>query len=414
MVPALFKIYVNIKIKQTSLLNYLLKDLRDMSKLNKQSPAVALTCELISRNSVTPEDKGCQQLIASYLASLGFKAEFMRFGNVDNLWLRKGTKEPLLVLAGHTDVVPSGPVSKWHFPPFIPTIKDGVLYGRGAVDMKGGLAAMVIAAQNFINRCPDHAGSIAFLITSDEEGPGINGTKKVVETLKLRNEIPQWCIIGEPSSSCEVGDTVKHGRRGTLTGCLTLHGTQGHVAYPHLADNPIHSAMTILGKLINEKWDNENKDFPATSFQIVHINSGAAISNIIPGHVTIQFNFRFSTEVTHQQLKQRVENFLNEHQLCYDIEWILSGLPFLTREGTLTSSVYKAIHTFTGKTPVFSTSGGTSDGRFIATMGTDVIEIGLCNKTIHQVNECTPVEDIEILTCIYEKILEELLYNELG
>lgn len=374
------------------------------------SPTLKLACNLIRRHSVTPDDEGCQKLIADHLLPLGFRAEFMRFGHVDNLWLRKGTDDPLLVLAGHTDVVPTGPLAKWTTPPFEPTAKDGILYGRGTADMKGGLAAMVIAVENFLKSHPSHQGSIAFLITSDEEGPAIHGTRKVVETLQNRGEIPKWCIVGEPSSTHKVGDTVKHGRRGSLTGQLTIQGTQGHVAYPHLADNPIHRAMTALDNLAEEVWDKGNDDFPPTSFQIVHIESGGEASNIIPGSLTTQFNFRFSTEVTHEQLKQRVEHLLSQHQLNYDIEWMLNGLPFLTPEGgPLCTSVHKAVERITGTPPEFSTSGGTSDGRFIATMGTQIVELGLCNKTIHQVNECTRIDDLDKLTIIYEEVLKELL-----
>ena len=373
------------------------------------SPTLNLTCDLIQRNSVTPDDKGCQKLIANRLSSFGFHTEFMQFGDVTNLWARKGTKEPLLVLAGHTDVVPTGPLSKWATPPFDPTIKDGMLYGRGTADMKGGLAAMVVAVENFLTQHTDHQGSIAFLITSDEEGPATHGTKKVVETLMSRNEVPQWCVVGEPSSSHEVGDTVKHGRRGSFTGQLTIHGEQGHVAYPHLANNPIHLAMSALDDLIKEEWDEGNEDFPPTSFQVVHIESGAGASNIIPGTLNAQFNFRFSTEITHEKIRKRVESLLNQHQLKYEIKWTLNGLPFLTPEGSLRSSIDHAVKRVTGINPIFSTSGGTSDGRFIATMGTHVVELGLCNKTIHQVNESTRVDDLDKLTTIYQEVLNELL-----
>jgi len=375
----------------------------------KHSPTLSLTCDLISRPSVTPDDKGCQQIIATRLTPLGFEAEWMQFGEVDNLWLRKGSQNPLLVLAGHTDVVPTGPLDKWNHPPFEPTINGQMLFGRGAADMKGGLAAMVVAVEQFLTKHPKHQGSITFLITSDEEGPAINGTKKVVEQLKLRNEIPNWCIVGEPSSTDHIGDTVKHGRRGSLTGHLTVQGTQGHVAYPHHADNPIHRAVGALDKLSKVIWDEGNDDFPPTSFQIVHIESGGEASNIIPSLLETQFNFRFSTEVTHQELQQRVENVLTEHSLQYHIQWTLNGLPFLTPEGPLRLSVQHAVERVTGNIPTFSTSGGTSDGRFIATMGTHVVELGLCNKTIHQVNECTNINDLDQLTLIYEEILEELL-----
>ncbi len=383
--------------------------MREPQKNMTHSPTLELTCELIRRPSVTPLDEGCQQHIAARLVPLGFRAEFIRIKDVDNLWLRRGNEGSLLVLAGHTDVVPTGPVSKWDTPPFEPTIRDGILYGRGVADMKGGLAAMVVAVENFVKKHPDHEGSIAFLITSDEEGLAIHGTKAMVDILVKRNEIPQWSIVGEPSSSSYVGDTVKHGRRGSLTGNLCVHGIQGHVAYPHLADNPIHKTMSALDALTQEIWDEGNDDFPPTSFQIVHIGSGGVASNIIPGSLEAQFNFRFCTEVTSDDLQKRVQLILDKHQLQYDIEWTLNGLPFLTPVGLLRNSVENSVKSIIGKVPVFSTAGGTSDGRFIATMGTHVVELGLCNKTIHQVNESAPVADLDTLTTIYEKVIEQLM-----
>ena len=373
------------------------------------SSTVALTCQLIEQQSITPEDAGCQKIIADRLKPLGFTAESMRSGDVENIWLRKGTDAPLLVLAGHTDVVPAGPLSQWRFPPFKPTIENQTLYGRGAADMKGGLAAMVTAVESFLAHHPNHNGSIAFLITSDEEGPAINGTRKAVEILKNRNETIDWCLIGEPSSTELVGDTVKHGRRGSLTGILKIIGTQGHIAYPHLANNPIHHAAGLLDSLTREVWDEGNEDFPPTSLQIIKVNSDAGAGNVIPGLLSAQFNFRFSTEVTHESLQKRVEEICETHHVNYELEWILSGSPFITPPGRLRTGVDRSIKKITGKSPLFSTSGGTSDGRFIAATGADIVEVGLCNKTIHQVNECTGVDDIDTLSLIYNEVLKELL-----
>ena len=373
------------------------------------SSTVSLACQLIKKESITPYDKGCQNIIAERLKSFGFSKELIKIKDVDNLWLKRNQSKPLLVLAGHTDVVPPGPLKKWLHPPFTPTIEQGMLYGRGAADMKGGLAAMIVAVENFITKHKNHAGSIAFLITSDEEGKAINGTRKVVDILKERNEIPQWCIIGEPSSSESIGDVVKHGRRGSLSGILTIEGIQGHVAYPQLASNPIHKSMAVLDALIKSEWDHGNKDFPPTSFQIVSIKSSTDTINVIPGSLQITFNFRYSTETTEHKLKNKVLEILNEYDLIYNIEWILSGHPFLTPEGKLTLSTAKAIQSVTGKKATFNTAGGTSDGRFIAKLGTEIVELGLCNKTIHSVNECTSIKDLDTLTLIYEKIIEQLL-----
>ena len=373
------------------------------------SDTLALTKELISRDSITPDDKDCQQLLIDHLEPLGFVTEKMRFGDVDNIWLRKGTKPPLFCFAGHTDVVPTGPASDWDSHPFKPEIRDGWLYGRGSADMKGSIAAFTIASARFVKQYPNHKGSIAYLITSDEEGPAHNGTVKVIETLEARNEKIDWCLVGEPSSSKKVGDIVKNGRRGSLGCKLTIIGKQGHVAYPHLANNPIHLAAPMLAELTEMKWDRGNDFFPPTTFQVSNYNSGTGATNVIPGTAEIIFNFRFSTEVTADELKQGVENLLKKHQLKYNIEWNLSGLPFLTAEGELVAAAVKAIKKVTGTQTELSTSGGTSDGRFIAPTGAQVLELGPTNATIHQVNECVGVDDLNMLEEIYFQMLVELL-----
>lgn len=373
------------------------------------SATLKLAVDLISRPSVTPLDEGCQQLLAERLAHLGFVAEHMRFGDVDNLWLRRGTTSPVFCFAGHTDVVPTGPLDAWDSPPFQPEIRDGMLYGRGAADMKGSIAAFVVAAETFVREHPHHQGSIAFLITSDEEGPSINGTVKVVEALEKRNEKIDWCLVGEPSSTCCVGDVVKNGRRGSLNGILTVIGQQGHVAYPHLADNPIHRAAPALAELAGMEWDKGNEFFPPTSFQISNIHGGTGANNVIPGTVTAEFNFRFSTEQTDAGLREQVGAILQQHKLRYDLAWTLSGNPFLTTRGALVDAGIEAIGSVNGQETELSTSGGTSDGRFIAPTGAQVMELGPVNKTIHKVNECVSVADLEALTIIYRKILERLL-----
>ena len=373
------------------------------------SPVVELTCELISRPSVTPEDAGCQQLLGERLARLGFVLESMVFADTTNLWARRGTDGPLFCFAGHTDVVPPGPDSAWATPPFTPTLIDGYIYGRGAADMKGSLAAMVVAIERFVAAHPDHQGSIALLLTSDEEGPFINGTVKVIETLEARQEKLRWCIVGAPSSTQQVGDVVKNGRRGSLTGDLTIHGVQGHVAYPHLADNPIHKAAPALAELANTLWDSGNSSFPPTTFQIANINGGTGASNVIPGELQVQFNFRFSTESTSAGLKARVTALLDQHRLNYDLAWTLSGEPFLTASGELVTAVQGAISDICGYSTQLSTSGGTSDGRFIAPTGAQVLELGPCNATIHKVNECIKADDLDQLALIYERTLERLL-----
>jgi succinyl-diaminopimelate desuccinylase len=373
------------------------------------SDSIKLLKELISRNSVTPDDKGCQQLLADHLEPLGFKTEKMQFDEVENIWLRKGMEAPLFCFAGHTDVVPTGALSDWDSDPFEPQERNGMLYGRGSADMKGGIAAMTIAVKRFINQYPDHKGSIAYLITSDEEGPAINGTVKVIETLEARNEKIDWCLVGEPSSTTKVGDTVKNGRRGSLGCKLTLIGKQGHVAYPHLANNPIHLAIPMLTELTAMQWDQGNDFFPPTTFQISNINSGTGATNVIPAIAEIIFNFRFSTEITADELEQKVEDLLKKHQLNYEIEWNLSGHPFLTADGNLVAAAVKAIQKVTGIKTELSTSGGTSDGRFIAPTGAQVLELGPVNATIHQINECVSIDDINALEEIYFQMLVELL-----
>ncbi|RTZ67228.1 MAG: succinyl-diaminopimelate desuccinylase [Aquificaceae bacterium] len=373
------------------------------------SDTLEFTKALISRASVTPDDKGCQQLLIDHLEPLGFIAEKMRFDDVDNIWLRKGSQSPLFCFAGHTDVVPTGPVSDWDSHPFKPEIRDGLLYGRGTADMKGSIAAFTIAASRFVKKYPNHKGSIAYLITSDEEGPAHNGTVKVIETLEARNEKIDWCLVGEPSSSKKVGDTVKNGRRGSLGCKLTIIGKQGHVAYPHLANNPIHLTAPMLAELVAMEWDMGNDFFPPTTFQVSNYNSGTGATNVIPGTADIIFNFRFSTEVTAEELQQGVEDLLKKHQLEYDIEWNLSGLPFLTAEGELVAAAVKSIKKVTGIQTELSTSGGTSDGRFIAPTGAQLLELGPINATIHQVNEYVSVDDLDTLEEIYFQMLVELL-----
>lgn len=376
--------------------------------MSNDSPTITLTKELISRVSVTPEDAGCQKLMAERLAAIGFKIEHLRFDNVDNFWAIRGDSGPILCFAGHTDVVPSGPESNWQTPPFEPTIKNAVLYGRGAADMKGSLAAMVVAVEQFVADNPNHNGRIAFLITSDEEGIAANGTVKVVEWLNQQQLIPEYCLVGEPSSSILCGDTIKNGRRGSL-GCeMRILGQQGHVAYPHLATNPIHRAAPALAELAAHEWDQGNDFFPATSFQISNINGGTGATNVIPGELEVIFNFRFSTEVTDQQLRDRTTEILDKYQLKYELNWHLSGQPFLTAEGELVEAAVKAVKEVTGLNTELSTAGGTSDGRFIAPMGTQVVELGPVNATIHQVDECVCVEDLNKLCDIYQSILKHL------
>lgn len=377
------------------------------------SPTLELTCELIRRNSVTPEDAGCQELMIERLEAVGFQVTRLPFDDVENFWaVREGSQGhqgPTLCFAGHTDVVPTGPEGDWKHPPFEPSIDGNLLYGRGTADMKGSLAAMVTAAENFIADNPNHNGTIAFLITSDEEGIAINGTVKVVEWLIRQNAIPEWCLVGEPSSTSTIGDVVKNGRRGSLGGELIVKGIQGHVAYPHLADNPIHNVAPALTELSNQCWDKGNKFFPATSFQISNIQSGTGATNVIPGEAKVVFNFRFSTEVTDEQLKSRTEEILKKHNLEYELNWNLSGLPFLTSEGALIDAIVDSIRDITGLETELSTAGGTSDGRFIAPHGCQVVELGPVNATIHKVDECVRIDDLEALSAIYQRLLESLI-----
>lgn len=373
------------------------------------SETLSLAKELIARPSITPEDEGCQQIIGERLAALGFKLETMVFEDTTNLWARRGHGRKVFCFAGHTDVVPPGDVNDWQFPPFEPTIHDGYLYGRGAADMKGSLAAMVTATEAFITKYPDVDADIAFLITSDEEGPFINGTKRVIETLQARDEPIEWCIVGEPSSTEMLGDVVKNGRRGSLTGDLTVFGIQGHVAYPHLAENPVHNVAPALTDLVNEQWDEGNASFPPTTFQVSNINAGTGAGNVIPGRIDTQFNFRFSTEVTAEELKQRTEAILDKHKLKYSLTWKLNGPPFLTDSGGLIEAVTHAIHDECGFETELSTGGGTSDGRFIAPTGAQVVELGPVNATIHKVNERVKADDLDKLSALYLRCMENLL-----
>lgn len=364
---------------------------------------------LINRQSVTPDDAGCQQYMQDMLSSAGFNHEPMIFEDVTNLWSRRGDSAPLFCFAGHTDVVPTGPVGNWKYPPFESTIEDGMLYGRGASDMKGSLAAMLTATRRFVSRHPDHKGSIAFLITSDEEGPAKHGTVRVIDTLEARNEKIDYCLVGEPSSAGKTGDTIKNGRRGSLNGDLVVRGKQGHVAYPHLAKNPLHAFAPVMEKLCAETWDEGNEFFPPTTFQISNLNVGTGAENVIPGHLEAKFNFRFSTELDEQTIRSRVEAMLDAGDFDYELNWRLSGNPFLTPVGELVDAARRAIAEKAGFETELSTSGGTSDGRFIAPTGAQVLELGPLNATIHQVNECVSVADLDLLADIYEAMLEKLL-----
>ncbi|MGO3344632.1 MAG: succinyl-diaminopimelate desuccinylase [Marinomonas sp.] len=375
------------------------------------SPTLKLAIDLISRPSVTPEDAGCQELMIQRLERLGFHIEKMPFGDVKNFYAKRGNSGPNLCFAGHTDVVPTGPEEEWKVPPFAPEIIDGILYGRGAADMKGSLASMITAVEQFITHHPEHDGQISFLITSDEEGPFVDGTTRVVDALIERKETVDWCIVGEPSSTNTLGDVIKNGRRGSFSGNLTVHGKQGHVAYPHLAENPIHLVTPALTELTNTHWDNGNDFFPPTSFQISNIQAGTGATNVVPGKLNAQFNFRFSSELDFDTLKTRVIEILDKHGLRYDVEWTYNGLPFLTRPGELVKAITSAIQDTVGITPELSTSGGTSDGRFIAKMGTQVVELGPINATIHQLNECVDAESLNQLSHIYEGILINLFAN---
>lgn len=368
-----------------------------------------LAKDLISRRSVTPEDGGCQVMLAERLEAIGFKANHLRFDDVDNLWITRGEGDPVFAFVGHTDVVPTGPLDQWNSDPFVPEIRDGMLYGRGAADMKSGIAAFVTAVERFTDEHPDHQGTIALLITSDEEGPSINGTRKVVDYLEENNIKIKWCLVGEPTSEKKVGDVVKNGRRGSLGGKLIVRGIQGHVAYPHLAENPIHKLSPALNELCAKVWDEGNEFYPPTSFQISNIHAGTGADNVIPGEVEVLFNYRFCTEITEEELRAQTEAILDKYKLDYELSWKLSGNPFLTPEGSLVDAVREAISEVAGYETELSTSGGTSDGRFIAPTGAQVVELGPLNQTIHKIDECVKIDDLLTLSSIYELIIKKLI-----
>jgi succinyl-diaminopimelate desuccinylase len=373
------------------------------------SSTLELTADLLRRPSVSPEDRGCLAVIEARLAAAGFGIERLNFGPVENLWARRGTGSPVLCFAGHTDVVPTGPREDWRTDPFEPSVLDGMLYGRGAADMKSGLAAMVTATERFVAKHPKHAGSLAFLFTSDEEGRAVDGTRRVVEMLEARGEKIDFCVVGEPTSHERLGDTIKIGRRGSLSGRLTVHGVQGHIAYPHLANNPVHGFAPALAELVARHWDEGNEYFQPTSFQVSNLSAGTGAPNVIPGEMNVRFNLRFSTEQTVESLQRTVLGILDRHGVNYTLEWFVSGLPFFTEPGLLTDAVSAAVSDVTGMQPAFSTTGGTSDGRFIAPTGAQVVEIGVANATIHKVNECVRIADIDALSGIYEHVMERLL-----
>lgn len=373
------------------------------------STTLALAEDLLRRPSVSPEDHGCLDVIAARLEPLGFVNERLQYGPVDNLWARRGRSAPVLCFAGHTDVVPAGPREEWRTDPFEPVVRDGILYGRGSADMKTSLAAMVTATERFIARHPRHRGSLAFLFTSDEEGPSVDGTRRVMQVLEARDEKIDWCVVGEPTSSELLGDTIKIGRRGSLSGRLTVHGVQGHIAYPHLADNPVHAFAPALAELVARHWDEGNEFFQPTTFQVSNIAAGTGAPNVVPGELKVRFNLRFSTEQTVESLQRTVLAILDRHRVKYSLEWFVSGLPFFTPPGLLTEAVAAAVHELTGRRPAYSTTGGTSDGRFIAPTGAQVVELGVVNATIHKVNECVRVDDVELLGRVYERVMERLL-----
>jgi succinyl-diaminopimelate desuccinylase len=373
------------------------------------SDTLELAKQLIARPSVTPHDGGCQQLLSERLLASGFDCQQMNQGDVSNLWARRNLAGPLFVFAGHTDVVPPGPEKEWRHPPFTPTIEDGMLYGRGAADMKGSIAAMVTACERFVAEHPDHRGSIALLLTSDEEGAAVDGTVRVVEALEKRGEKIDWCLVGEPTSSERLGDVVKNGRRGSLHGTLTLYGVQGHVAYPQLAVNPIHLAAPVIAELAAIEWDKGNEYFPPTTFQISNIHAGTGATNVIPGELQLQFNFRYSPEISHAQLRNRVEEILDQYELNCSLEWSLSAEPFLAPAGELLETVSTAVEELLGYRPQVNTTGGTSDGRFIAPTGAQLLELGPVNATIHKIDECVAIADLDTLSTLYQRILEKLL-----
>jgi succinyl-diaminopimelate desuccinylase len=374
-----------------------------------QNPVLSLLFDLMRRRSVTPDDAGCQELIATRLAKLGFDCETMVFGDVTNLWARRGTESPVLCFAGHTDVVPPGDLGEWQSDPFEPDVRGEHVYGRGSADMKSGLAAMVVAVERFLETNPEHPGSIAFLITSDEEGRARDGTLKVMETLTGRDEKIDWCVIGEPSSQMQLGDEVRIGRRGSLSGMLEVRGIQGHVAYPHLADNPIRRFAPVLAELHGILWDEGNEYFPPTSFQVVNIQSGIGAPNVTPVQLSARFNFRYSTEWDHHRLKERVRDILDAHDMDYQLDWHLSGEPFLTPPGQLIDAVCQAVEEHIGRAPQLSTGGGTSDGRFISPAGADVVELGPIAASIHKIDEHVRLEDVNTLASMYQRILELML-----
>ncbi|HKJ51209.1 MAG TPA: succinyl-diaminopimelate desuccinylase [Gammaproteobacteria bacterium] len=373
------------------------------------SPTLELASALIARASVTPEDAGCQQMLIERLQAIGFDCETLVYGEVTNLWARRGGEAPLLAFAGHTDVVPTGPRERWQSDPFVPEIRAGLLYGRGAADMKSSIAAMVTACERFVAAHPDHGGSIALLITSDEEGVAVDGTARVIDALEARGEKIDWALVGEPSSTARVGDVIKNGRRGSIGARLVIHGIQGHVAYPHKVDNPIHRAMPALHDLARHQWDQGNEFFPPTSLQISNINAGTGAHNVVPGHAEVLFNLRYSTEIDDAHIIATTRAILDKHELDYDIEWKISGYPFLTPEGELVEAARQAIKKFTGLATQLATSGGTSDGRFIAPTGAQVLELGPVNESIHKIDEHVDVAELDTLSDIYQGILENLL-----
>jgi succinyl-diaminopimelate desuccinylase len=376
---------------------------------NVKHPEIELLCDLVERRSITPEDAGCQPVLIERLEACGFECETMIFGEVTNLWARRGTESPVLCFAGHTDVVPPGDVAQWGSDPFVPTFKDGLIYGRGTADMKSGLASMIVAIEQFLADNEDHKGSLALLITSDEEGRARDGTLKVMEALTARDEAIDWCVIGEPSSEENLADLVRVGRRGSLSGLLTVKGIQGHVAYPQLADNPIRRFAPVLAELHETQWDRGNESFPPTSFQVVDIQSGIGAPNVTPAELSARFNFRYSTEWDHESLKKRVHELFDAHDIEYDLKWHLSGEPFLTAPGDLIDAIVQSVSEHTDKAPKLSTGGGTSDGRFISPAGVDVVELGPVNASIHKIDEHVRVADVVQLTSMYRRIIELLL-----
>jgi succinyl-diaminopimelate desuccinylase len=373
------------------------------------SQTLELTQNLMARRSVTPADEGCQDVMIARLEALGFRVERLRYGNVDNFWARRGGDGPVFCFAGHTDVVPTGPLEEWRTDPFLPAVRDGLLFGRGAADMKSGLAAMITATEEFVATHPQHKGTIAYLITSDEEGPSVDGTKRVVETLSSRNERIDWCIVGEPSSEQVIGDTIKVGRRGSFSGRLTVHGVQGHVAYPQLAENPVHTLAPALAELTSREWDKGTEHFQPTTFQVSNLNAGTGAPNVIPGELKARFNLRYSPVQTQEGLKEVVEGILRKHGVRFSVEWYVSGEPFYTPPGRLSDAVGAAVQDAVGSRPKLSTGGGTSDGRFIAPLGAQVVELGVVNATIHKVNECVRIEEIDALHRMYVNVLRNLL-----